>query len=181
MEKSPKLECYVEVTGEASDQEDQGVQGFYQIDVTMGRPVDPDNLTDAEQSEIAKAVLDSFHEHQGISMLEDFGIEVFASNGIGLSEEDMTTDTNLVLNVEYLGSVDEVDVPFELAGDVDDVVDDVLERAEKYGFKPDEDMVRGAVEESAGLLNITLTEEQIVRACERVMNPDIPEPDREHG
>ncbi|SFF32399.1 hypothetical protein [Paracidovorax wautersii] len=52
-----------------------------------------------------------------------------------------------------------------------DVIDDVLERGEKYGFQPDEDMVREAVEESANLLNIELTEEQIREACERVMRP----------
>lgn len=54
---------------------------------------------------------------------------------------------------------------------IQDVADDVLERAKKYGFKPDEDMVRGAVEESANLLNIELTEPQITEACQRVMNP----------
>jgi|LNAQ01.1.fsa_nt_gb hypothetical protein len=52
-----------------------------------------------------------------------------------------------------------------------DVADDVLQRAKKYGFKPDEDMVRGAVEESANLLNIKLTEAQIMEACQRVLNP----------
>ena len=56
--------------------------------------------------------------------------------------------------------------------DVQDVVDDVLGRAEKYGFQPDEDMVRGAAEESASLLNINLSEEQIVEACERIMRPE---------
>lgn len=54
---------------------------------------------------------------------------------------------------------------------IQDVVDDVLERAKKYGFKPDEDMVREAVEESANLLKIELTETQISEACQRVMNP----------
>ena len=56
--------------------------------------------------------------------------------------------------------------------DVQDVVDDVLQRAEKYGFQPDEDMVRGAAEESANLLNIELSEEQIIEACERIMRPE---------
>lgn len=56
--------------------------------------------------------------------------------------------------------------------DVQDVIDDVLERSEKYGFKPDEDMVRGAVEGSACLLNIELSEEQIADACERIINPE---------
>lgn len=54
---------------------------------------------------------------------------------------------------------------------VQEVAQDVLERAKKYGYKPDEDMVRGSVEESANLLNIVLTEAQIVEACQQVMTP----------
>lgn len=54
---------------------------------------------------------------------------------------------------------------------IQDVVNDVLERSVKFGFKPDEDMIFGAVEESANLLKIDLTEAQITEACERVMNP----------
>jgi hypothetical protein len=49
------------------------------------------------------------------------------------------------------------------------VVDDVLERTQKYGFQPEKDMVRDAVEESANLLSIELSEQQIVQACERIM------------
>jgi hypothetical protein len=53
--------------------------------------------------------------------------------------------------------------------DVDDVVNDVLQRSEEYGFTPDEDMVGEAVAESAGLLNITLTDQETAAACERIM------------
>lgn len=52
---------------------------------------------------------------------------------------------------------------------VQNVVNDVRERGERYGFQPDEDMVREAVEESANLLSISLTERQIVAACHAVM------------
>ncbi len=65
--------------------------------------------------------------------------------------------------------------------EIQDVVDDVLERARVYGFKPDEDMVRGAVEESAGLLNIELSEEEIVDACGRVMEAQEAATERQAG
>lgn len=55
---------------------------------------------------------------------------------------------------------------------VQGVVDDVQQRAEKYGFKPEESTVRWIVAESADLLSITLSEEQIASACDRVMHPD---------
>ena len=56
--------------------------------------------------------------------------------------------------------------------DVQDVVENVLQRAQKYGFQPDENMVRDAVKESANLLNLELTEVHIVQACGRVMEPN---------
>ena len=65
--------------------------------------------------------------------------------------------------------------------DVQGVVDDVLERAAPHGFQPDEDMVRGAVEESASLLNIQLSEVQTVEACERIMQPEETVAERQPG
>lgn len=53
---------------------------------------------------------------------------------------------------------------------VQDVVNDVLERALRHNFQPDEDMVRGAVEESANLLNIELSEQQVAEACSRILD-----------
>lgn len=53
---------------------------------------------------------------------------------------------------------------------VQDVVDHVVEMCQKYEFQPDQDMVAGAVSESAGLLDISLSEEQIAHACERVIS-----------
>ena len=65
--------------------------------------------------------------------------------------------------------------------DVQDVVDDVLDRAKKYGFKPDWNMVSGTVEESANLLNIGLSEDQITDACDRIMNLEKSDEQRPRG
>lgn len=59
---------------------------------------------------------------------------------------------------------------------IHDIVEDVLERAVKHDFRPDEDMVRGAVEGSANLLNLILTERQVTDACARILDR-INEPD----
>lgn len=53
--------------------------------------------------------------------------------------------------------------------DVRSVADDVLTRGDQYGFKQDSDTVREAVEESANLLCITLSEQQIAKACDIVI------------
>lgn len=65
-----------------------------------------------------------------------------------------------VIETLDLSSVDE---------DVRSVADDVLTRGDTYGFKQDRDGVREAVEESANLLRIELTEAQIVKACDLVL------------
>jgi hypothetical protein len=49
--------------------------------------------------------------------------------------------------------------------EVADVVEHVKRMEEKYGFRSDEDSVAGAVEESAELLRIELTQDQIAQAC----------------
>lgn len=73
---------------------------------------------------------------------------------------------------ELLGSDGEVSSCIEQPDEaIQDVADDVLDRGKKYGFKPNQGTVREAVEESANLLNIDLTEAQIKEACQRVMNP----------
>ena len=53
--------------------------------------------------------------------------------------------------------------------DVRSVADDVLRLGAKYGFKPDGDSVRDAVEESANNLSIDLSEDQIAKACDIVI------------
>ena len=112
MSKITELDCYVEVTGEASDEDDEGVQGFYLVQLKLSRTVSPDELSEGEQSEIAKAVLDSFHDHQGISVLDDFEISVFLPNGEEVMEEDDVLETGLVIHADHQGQVNEGDLPF---------------------------------------------------------------------
>ena len=117
MSKITELDCYVEVTGDATDADDEGVQGFYLVQLKLSRPVSLDELTEGEQSEIAKAVLDSFHEHQGISDLDDFEISVFLPNGEDVMEEDDTEETGLVTYADHQGQVNEDDLPFSSEDD----------------------------------------------------------------
>lgn len=55
-------------------------------------------------------------------------------------------------------------------GRIKDCVDHVLDMQQKYGFSNDEDTVRGAVEESASLLNLMLNEAEIKSACWKILN-----------
>jgi hypothetical protein len=55
---------------------------------------------------------------------------------------------------------------------VDDVVNDVLQRGAEYDFSQDEDSVREAVEESANLLRIELSDDDIAVACQRILGRD---------
>jgi hypothetical protein len=75
--------------------------------------------------------------------------------------EAMTTGVTLWVNCNVVQAPE--------VQDVQAVVDDVLERAKTYGFKPDREMVRDAVTESASLLNLQLSEDQIAEACGRIM------------
>jgi 3'-phosphoadenosine 5'-phosphosulfate sulfotransferase (PAPS reductase)/FAD synthetase len=53
--------------------------------------------------------------------------------------------------------------------EVEEVVEHVKRMEEKYGFKSDEDSVAGAVEESAELLRMELTQEQVAQACSMIL------------
>ena len=114
MGNANKLDCYVQVTGEASEADDEGVQGFYHIEVYLDRQVALDELTPNEKSEIATAVLDLFHDKQGISVLDDFTISALLPNGGGVSEGDAVPDTGLIQRAVHMGQVSESDLPFEL-------------------------------------------------------------------
>lgn len=121
MKPTTKLDCYVQVSGDASDDEDEGVQGFYLIEVTLNRPVDVEQLTPSEKSEIAKAVLDAFHNKQGIEVLDDFEITVHLPDGSEIEdeEEDGAKSSSLVAHATHYGQVNESDLPFELEADLE--------------------------------------------------------------
>lgn len=96
------LVCQVTVTGVPSSEEDVSIPGAYDFEVKLSRAVRPSTLTEAEQSEIAKEILDSFHEHFGINVLDDFTITVTLANGQEVAEGESPT-VDLVENVSYLG------------------------------------------------------------------------------
>lgn len=72
---------FVHVTGDASDYEDEGVQGTYEISVELVKPMAWAKLSDASRTLLASKVLDCFHSHQAIGVLDDFEISVCAANG----------------------------------------------------------------------------------------------------
>lgn len=58
------------------------------------------------------------------------------------------------------------------AGDddaVEEVVDYLMDLGKKYGFNQDRDSIRGGIEEAMDILNAELTEEQIAKACDLVL------------
>lgn len=69
------------------------------------------------------------------------------------------------VNVTVSGFDVEGDDRFRREREIDSVVRHVQEMQQKHGFKNDTDSVREAVDESANLLSIQLTEDQIIRAC----------------
>lgn len=73
------------------------------------------------------------------------------------------------LTEEVIGCGDSIPRKETISENASTVADHVIEMQEKYGFQSDEDSVRGAVEESANLLAIDLTEQEIVEACDLVL------------
>lgn len=102
------------VTGDASEPEDESVPGVYAHAVKLSR-----YLESGEPSEtfgaIAEAVLNSFHEHQGIECLDDFEIAVQITDGSTIAEmEDASAhERGLVLFVEHNGKVADANTAIE--------------------------------------------------------------------
>lgn len=95
----------VHVTGSPSDHDDAGAPGVYGHEVTFSRPVKPMELSPAEKGAIAAAVLDEFHDRQGIEVLDDFEISVHIANGPEIAELDDSGlhATDFVQSVEHTG------------------------------------------------------------------------------
>lgn len=87
------------VDGSATDPEDDNLPGNYPFWVKVTRPTKFASLTPGEATEIARAVLDEFHDRQGIEVLEDFDITVILPNGEVISEGDEHETTHLVESV----------------------------------------------------------------------------------
>lgn len=105
-----KLEVEVLVAGNASDEDDEQLPGVYGFDVTLSRAVELASLTPGEAGSIAQAVLDEFHNRQGIECLDDFTITARIKNGPGIAELDDSDqhEDGLVDDVEHLGKVGDI-------------------------------------------------------------------------
>lgn len=111
-DSAKSIGCYVEVTGEATDEDDEGVQGFYLIQLQLSREIDLSKASANEKSEIAKAALDCFHDHQGVCVLEDFEITTCLADGTCIYEEDGFEEGDLVKSTAYQGDVGLSGLPF---------------------------------------------------------------------
>lgn len=99
------LDVEVVVTGTASDDDDENVPGTYDHEVKLSRPVVASNLTPGEAGAIAQAVLNSFHDHQGIECLDDFEIVARIKGGPRIEElaDEAGHDAQLVKSVLHFG------------------------------------------------------------------------------
>lgn len=96
---------YVIVTGEFSDPEDEGVQGIYEVAV-------PGSLRGGSMRE---AVLDQFHDHVGIGVLDDFEITVVDGDGNPLEVLENYNNGSLGHLADYRGGIDPEDAPAAVA------------------------------------------------------------------
>lgn len=97
---------FVVVTGDASDEDDDGLQGIFEINVPVAG-LDIGNPAHLEA--IATAALDSFHEHQGIEVLDDFTITAMLADGRLLSEAEEPAAIHL--NTDHAGQINVADCP----------------------------------------------------------------------
>lgn len=89
-----QLKCYIHVQGKATNADDDGVPGWWLIEVETSTAIDLERLTVEQETAIAKAALDTFHGQQGIEEIDDFEITVHLESGKVISEEDDAPDTN---------------------------------------------------------------------------------------
>lgn len=92
----------VTVTGDPSCVEDESVPGEYSFQVRLTTKINLMAISVSEASEIAKAVLDCFHEKFGIASLDDFKISVFLPNGKEIMDS-VIARTELIFSVDYQG------------------------------------------------------------------------------
>lgn len=99
---------YVSVTGEPTDPEDEVVPGLYAVE--FKDLVDEDEYS-TPPGQVAGAVLDCFHSHIGIGVLDDFDICVLNDDGLQIEQDEDYEDGALEYLTEFLGSVDGGEVP----------------------------------------------------------------------
>lgn len=96
---------YVIVTGDWTDDEDEGVEGIYAVGVNPA-------LGSGERRE---AVLDQLHGHIGISVLDDFDIMVVDGQGQQLDCLDDYESGSMEDEADFWGSIGTEDAPEAVA------------------------------------------------------------------
>ena len=114
------VNCYVNVTGQPTDDDDEFVVGCYLIAVTLEGSFDQSQLTPQIQSDVAQISKDSFHEHQGISNLEDFEIVLYLESGESIDEDDDLPESDVVMSADHCGRVNDGDVPPEVRKSIEE-------------------------------------------------------------
>lgn len=133
MSQKTSIDCYVRVTGEATDADDDGLAGYYLVTVTAD-----DAILETRRGEIATAVLDAFHEKQGISVLDDFEISVHLHDGSLISESDDAESSSVsdLLHAEYIGLVTDSSLPFTaLPSPLETLINTYIEAADALQSK----------------------------------------------
>ena len=105
--------AFVCVTGDASDSDDEGIQGSYQLQVRLKRPIQLGFLSPEDRTALAAGVLNEFHNRQGIEVLDDFDITAHLPDGTLLVEGDEHCNDDLVKGVSFEGKIQETELPFE--------------------------------------------------------------------
>lgn len=100
---------FVCVTGKASEEEDEEVPGVYQLSIRNADGIDLSNPDD--QTAIAKAALDAFHDHIGIACLDDFDISVLLEDGTLIVEDEPASTLDLTASFEGACALNERFVP----------------------------------------------------------------------
>lgn len=95
MDLQDERTVYVVVTGNPSDEDDNGVEGIYEIGVSG-------HLAEGQGCE---AALDQFHDHIGIGCLDDFRIRVLDGTGRDLDRLDEYENGELAGHAEYDGPI----------------------------------------------------------------------------
>lgn len=106
------LSIYVLVAGAASDPQDADLPGVYRHTVALPIPQDQ-RSQDVQDAVLCTAVLDEFHNRQGVEVLDDFTIRVVMADGREIHEcDELPADLQQErLAVDHDGKVSEADVP----------------------------------------------------------------------
>lgn len=113
--KVNEFSCYVHVQGDATNSDDEGLPGVYEVSVeTFGR-VNLKKLTPDQVDKIAQAVFDAFHDNQGIEELDDFTISAYLETGLEISEGATRIASDFRAEATCWGSVNTEDLPAAVA------------------------------------------------------------------